>query len=77
MANPLRQEFRVSGLNEPISHYTDAVRFGNTLFVSGMGPLAEDGALVGGDDVGEQTRQVLRNRRRGASRRPAPRPRMS
>jgi enamine deaminase RidA (YjgF/YER057c/UK114 family) len=37
-----RQELRVPGLNEPISHYTDAVRFGNTLFVSGMGPLAED-----------------------------------
>ena len=23
-----RQEFRVAGLNEPISHYTDVVRFG-------------------------------------------------
>jgi 2-iminobutanoate/2-iminopropanoate deaminase len=56
-----RQELRVPGLNEPISHYTDAVRFGNTLFVSGMGPLAEDGSLVGGGDVAEQTRQVLRN----------------
>ena len=56
-----RQEFRVRGLNEPISHYTDAVRFGNMLFVSGMGPLAEDGSLVGGEDVAEQARQVLRN----------------
>ena len=56
-----RQELRVPGLNEPISHYTDAVRFGNTLFVSGMGPLAEDGSLVGGGDVAEQARQVLRN----------------
>jgi reactive intermediate/imine deaminase len=61
MANLRRQEFRVPGLNEPISHYTDAVRFGNLLFVSGMGPLAEDGSLVGRDDVVEQTRQVLRN----------------
>lgn len=56
-----RQELRVRGLNEPISHYTDAVRFGNMLFVSGMGPLAEDGSLVGGEDVAEQARQVLRN----------------
>jgi 2-iminobutanoate/2-iminopropanoate deaminase len=56
-----RQELRVRGLNEPISHYTDAVRFGNMLFVSGMGPLAEDGSLVGGEDVAEQARQVLHN----------------
>jgi len=61
MPSPLRQEFRVPGLNEPISHYTDAVRFGNLLFVSGIGPLAEDGSLVGGDDVAEQTRQIFRN----------------
>ena len=26
-----------------------------------MGPLAEDGSLVGGGDVAEQARQVLRN----------------
>jgi reactive intermediate/imine deaminase len=61
MPIPLRQEFRVPGLNEPISHYTDAVRFGNLLFVSGIGPLAEDGSLVGPTDAAEQTRQILRN----------------
>jgi len=61
MPTPLRQEFRVPGLNEPISHYTDAVRFGDLLFVSGVGPLAEDGSLVGGDDPAEQTRQIFRN----------------
>jgi 2-iminobutanoate/2-iminopropanoate deaminase len=61
MPGPLRQEFRVPGLNEPISHYTDAVRFGDLLFVSGVGPLAEDGSLVGGDDAVEQTRQIFRN----------------
>ena len=58
---PTRHEFRVPGLNEPISHYTDAVRFGDLLFVSGIGPLAEDGSLVGGDDAAEQTRQIFRN----------------
>ena len=59
MAN--RQEFRVAGLGEPISHYTDAVRFGDLLFVSGIGPLAEDGSLVGPGDPAEQTRQIFRN----------------
>lgn len=57
----MRQEIRVAGLNEPISHYTDAVRFGDLLFLSGVGPLDADGRLVGGDDVAEQTRQVFRN----------------
>ena len=61
MPTPTRREFRVPGLNEPISHYTDAVSFGDLLFISGIGPLAEDGALVGGDDPAEQTRQIFRN----------------
>jgi reactive intermediate/imine deaminase len=61
MATPRRQEFRVPGLGEPISHYTDAVRFGDVLYVSGIGPLAEDGSLVGRDDPAEQTRQIFRN----------------
>jgi reactive intermediate/imine deaminase len=51
----------VPGLGEPISHYTDAVRFGDLLFVSGIGPLGEDGSLVGRDDAAEQTRQIFRN----------------
>ena len=29
-----RQEFRVEGLSEPVSHYTDAVRAGDLLFVN-------------------------------------------
>ena len=29
---PVRQEFAVSGLAPPISHYCDAVRFGDLLF---------------------------------------------
>ena len=45
MPNPARQELRVPGLDEPISHDTDAVRFGNTLLVSGTGRLAEDDTL--------------------------------
>ncbi|MCP5151321.1 MAG: RidA family protein [Ectothiorhodospiraceae bacterium] len=57
----MRQEIRVEGLNPPISHYTDAVRHGDLLFISGIGPLDGDLNVVGGDDVAEQTRQVFRN----------------
>ena len=59
-----RQEYTVEGLNPPISHYTDAVRFGDTLYVSGCGPLDADMNLIGGDDVAAQTRQVLTNLQR-------------
>ena len=56
-----RDEIRVPGLAEPISHYTDAVRAGDLLFVSGFVPVDGEGHLVGGDDVVAQTRQVFAN----------------
>jgi 2-iminobutanoate/2-iminopropanoate deaminase len=56
-----RQEYRVAGQAEPISHYTDAVRAGRLLFVSGCVPVDRQGELVGGDDVVAQARQVFRN----------------
>jgi 2-iminobutanoate/2-iminopropanoate deaminase len=56
-----RAEFRVTGQSEPISHYTDAVRAGDLLFVSGCVPVDGEGRLVGGDDVVTQARQVLAN----------------
>jgi 2-iminobutanoate/2-iminopropanoate deaminase len=56
-----REEVRVPGLAEPISHYTDAVRAGDLLFVSGFVPVDREGRLVGGDDVVAQTRQVFAN----------------
>ena len=56
-----REEIRVPGLAEPISHYTDAVRAGDLLFVSGFVPVDADGRLVGGDDVVAQARQVFAN----------------
>ena len=56
-----RKEIRVSELAEPISHYTDAVRAGELLFVSGFVPVDGEGRLVGGDDVVAQARQVLAN----------------
>ena len=46
-----REEIRAAGQAEPISHYTDAVRVGDLLFVSGCVPVDADGRLVGGDDV--------------------------
>jgi 2-iminobutanoate/2-iminopropanoate deaminase len=56
-----RQEFRVEGLPAALSHYTDAVRFGDILFVSGLTAHNGDGRLVGGADTAAQTRQILVN----------------
>ena len=56
-----REEFRVEALAQPFSHYTDAVRVGDLLFVSGCIAVDGEGRLVGGDDVVAQTRQVFAN----------------
>ena len=56
-----RQEYRVEGLPEPFSHYTDAVRAGNLLFVSGCVSVDAEGAVVGVGDGVAQARQVLAN----------------
>lgn len=58
---PTNTLIRAKGLSEPISHYADAVRAGNTIYVSGQGALDQHGALVGRGDVVAQTRQVLDN----------------
>ena len=55
-----RQEYRVETLHEPVSHYTDAVRWGDLLFVSGVAPLDKELRLVS-EDVVEQTRKVFLN----------------
>jgi reactive intermediate/imine deaminase len=57
----VREEIRVDELAEPFSHYTDAVRIDDLLFVSGCIAVDGDGNLVGGDDVVAQTRQVFAN----------------
>ena len=59
----MREEIRVEGLAEPVSHFTDAVRGGGFLYVSGIVPVDGDGRLVGDDDVVGQTRQVFENMR--------------
>jgi 2-iminobutanoate/2-iminopropanoate deaminase len=56
-----REEIRVPSLAEPISHYTDAVRVGELVFVSGCVPVDSEGRLVGEDDVVAQARRTLEN----------------
>ncbi len=58
---PKHTLIRAEGLSEPISHYSDAVRAGHTIYVSGQAALDEKGNLVGPGDVIAQTRQVIEN----------------
>jgi enamine deaminase RidA (YjgF/YER057c/UK114 family) len=54
-----RRDVMVEGVAEPISHYAHAVVSGTTLYVSGIVPVDASGAVVGGDDVEAQARQVF------------------
>ena len=58
-----REEFMVEGLAPPISHYCDAVRFGDLLFISGVPPTDAAGRVVS-EDVAAQARQVFLNMQR-------------
>lgn len=58
---PDREEIKVAELGEPLSHYTDAVRVGDLLFVSGCVPTDGQGNVVGGADVAAQARKVFEN----------------
>jgi 2-iminobutanoate/2-iminopropanoate deaminase len=55
----MREEYRVDGMPEPLSHYTDAVRAGELLFISGVVPVDGEGRLVGGRDVVAQATAVF------------------
>ena len=55
-----RQEIRVPG-RPVLSHAADAVRAAGYLFVAGLLPVDQDGALVGGGDVVAQADHVLRD----------------
>jgi 2-iminobutanoate/2-iminopropanoate deaminase len=57
-----RREYAVEGLAAPISHYTDAVAAGDTLYISGIVPVDAHGNVVG-KDVVAQARQVFDNMR--------------
>ena len=54
----------MAGLAPPISHYCDAVRFGDLLFISGLVGVDADGKVVGEGDAARQTRQIFENMRR-------------
>jgi 2-iminobutanoate/2-iminopropanoate deaminase len=60
-AKPHRQEIRVPGMAEPISHFTHVVRAGNIVFVSGCVASDSEGRTVGGSDATAQARQALEN----------------
>lgn len=53
-----RREFRLPELSEPVSHYTDAVSFGQLLFVSGRIGI-DPGSQAVPDDVVDQARLVF------------------
>lgn len=54
-----RQEITVEGLGPAISHYTDAVRFGDLLFISGIVSWDAEGKVVGKGDPVAQTRHIF------------------
>jgi 2-iminobutanoate/2-iminopropanoate deaminase len=56
-----REEIRVPGMSEPISHFTHVVRAGRLVFVSGCVATDAEGRTVGVDDVVAQARQVHEN----------------
>jgi reactive intermediate/imine deaminase len=60
MSDTQRQEYQPAGSPQPISHYCEAVRWGDLLFISGAVGVDTSGRVVS-DDVVEQTRQVFRN----------------
>jgi 2-iminobutanoate/2-iminopropanoate deaminase len=59
-----REEIRVPGMPEPISHFTHVVRAGRLVFVSGCVASDAEGRTVGGSDVVAQARQVHENIKR-------------
>ncbi len=57
----MREEIRIESLGPAISHYTDAVRFGDLLFISGVVAFDGDGNVVGKGDAAAQTRKIFDN----------------
>jgi reactive intermediate/imine deaminase len=51
----------VPELVEPLSHYTDAVRWGDLLFISGQVALGSEGEVLHPGDVAGQARVVHEN----------------
>lgn len=58
MSSVARQEYRVDGLPEAISHYTDAVRWGDLLFISGCAAIGLDSQVIAPGDAAKQAEVV-------------------
>lgn len=56
-----REELMLDGMAPPVSHYCDAVRFGDLLFISGMVGVDGNGKVIGEGDAARQTRQIFEN----------------
>lgn len=56
-----REEIRVPGMAEPISHFTHVVKAGRLVFVSGCVATDAHGRLVGAGNVVVQARQTHEN----------------
>jgi 2-iminobutanoate/2-iminopropanoate deaminase len=56
-----REEIDVPGSAPALSHYADAVRFGDMLFVSGVVALDPDGTIIGKGDVVQQAMAIFRS----------------
>lgn len=55
-----KKEISAAGATKPQGPYSHAIRAGDLLFVSGQGPLDEEGRIVG-ENVAEQTRVTMQN----------------
>jgi 2-iminobutanoate/2-iminopropanoate deaminase len=54
------QRIRLEGvLPPPVSHYCDAVRAGDVLFISGIVAVDQDGRVIGKGDSARQTEQIF------------------
>jgi 2-iminobutanoate/2-iminopropanoate deaminase len=56
-----KQQIRTNTGASPIGAYSQGIRAGDFLFVSGQGPLDPETGKVVGESVEEQTAQVLEN----------------
>lgn len=56
-----REEFDIAGFAPPLSHYADAVRFHNLLFVSGLISVSGSGEVLFPRDATRQAHQVFQN----------------
>jgi 2-iminobutanoate/2-iminopropanoate deaminase len=56
----MHEAIKTRNAPEPGGHYSQAVRMGNFLFVSGQLPLARDGQMINGT-IAEECAQALEN----------------